>query len=58
MKTRKKPCVVNAVLSALIIILAFLEGAAIKFAIVLAALVMFVLSVRGECPEIFKKPGK
>jgi hypothetical protein len=50
-----KPCKVGAVLSALIVILAFLEGALIRIAIVLSALVIFMMSVKGVCPDIFMK---
>jgi hypothetical protein len=50
-----KLCKVGAVLSALIVILAFLEGPVIRIAVVLSALVLFMMSVKGECPDIFMK---
>lgn len=53
---KKEPHITNAVISVLIIILAFMTDEWTRVGIVLGALIILVLSIRGENPEIFKKP--
>ncbi len=55
---KKDRHITNAVISVLIIILAFMADDWTRIGIVLGALVILVLSIRGENPEIFKKPVK